>query len=264
MQSVFEIPAAADLADCVFIEDAAVSIGRKVLITRPGAASRQGEVNELVRTFSSNREILQPWSVVRMEDEGARLDGGDVILTDSHCFVGLSSRTNRAGLACLQRLLGDQLAAGHKNIIAVEVIDDLHLKSLATHAGNAHLAVDESRGGRHFVACLEKALGREHGYRLHYMPDHAAANVLRIGHQLWVAAGCGRQPEVQALARAAGVHVTPDLTAQWHVRDGDKEQEEVVCEYGGLIEVPNSEFAKADGALTCRSVILNRGDTMSL
>ena len=37
---------------------------------------------------------------------------------------------------------------------------------------------------------------------------HEAANVVRVGPYLLVAEECGRMPEVQRLAKAAGVHVS--------------------------------------------------------
>jgi hypothetical protein len=61
----------------------------------------------------------------------------------------------------------------------------------------------------------------------------------------------------QALAALSGYQVLPQVSGQWVVRVEGIEEEAVVREYGpGLVEVPNSEFAKADGALTCRSLLL--------
>lgn len=46
-----------------------------------------------------------------------------------------------------------------------------------------------------------------------------------------------------------------EVTGEESVREGTLEEK--IVEYGsGLVELPNSEFAKADGALTCRSLIL--------
>jgi hypothetical protein len=105
------------------------------------------------------------------------------------------------------------------------------------------------------VSSLEKLCGSAHGYGLHVMPQHSATNVVRLGPCLLVAENCASMPEVQKLAAAAGVDVSGGATAEWCVLGADGMQERVV-EYGKVVETPNSEFAKADGALSCRSVIL--------
>jgi hypothetical protein len=115
-------------------------------------------------------------------------------------------------------------------------------------------AVDDSKGGRHLMASLRELLGPAHGYGLHVVPEHSATNVVRVGSWLLVAQDCGGIPEVQKLAAAAGVDVARDVTAEWSVSAAG--MHERVVEFGKLIETPNSEFAKADGALTCRSLIL--------
>lgn len=124
----------------------------------------------------------------------------------------------------------------------------------ATDALDGSSAVDDSRGGRHLTASLHELLGPAHGYGLHVVPEHAATNVVRVGAWLLVAEDCAGMPEVQKLAAAAGVDVSRDVTAEWSVSDAG--MHERVVEYGKVIETPNSEFAKADGALTCRSLIL--------
>jgi N-dimethylarginine dimethylaminohydrolase len=95
--------------DSVFIEDTAVALGQRVLVTIPGAPSRQGET-ERVR-----KELLEwgipggdpkpdPVQVVDMAllDLEARMDGGDVLYTGREFLVGLSHRTNARGAAALQ------------------------------------------------------------------------------------------------------------------------------------------------------------------
>mmetsp|Transcript_21810 Transcript_21810/g.32009 ORF Transcript_21810/g.32009 Transcript_21810/m.32009 type:complete len:94 (+) Transcript_21810:3-284(+) len=86
------------------------------------------------------------------------------------------------------------------------------------------------------------------------MPQHAATNVMRVGATLLVAQGCAALPHMQKLARAAGVAVSHHETRRTSVTEGS--HEELITEYENLVEIPNSEFAKADGALTCRSLLL--------
>uniref|UniRef100_A0A7S4U720 Dimethylargininase n=2 Tax=Guillardia theta TaxID=55529 RepID=A0A7S4U720_GUITH len=165
-------------------------------------------------------------------NEDVTLDGGDVLFTGRHCFVGISSRTNEAGFEFLRKHFASEFAEGAKSIHAIQVKDDLHLKSLATFAGNDQIAFDDSVGGDHFVQEVERLIGATHGYSMHRMSVHEATNVLRVGDALLVSKGCELLPEMQKLAEMAGV----------------KRQD--------IVGVENSEFAKADGAITCRSLIL--------
>lgn len=93
---VIELPAASGCPDSCFIEDTAVVIGDVALITRPGAASRAGETAAVQITLQDlgYRVVTAP--------AGASLDGGDVLFTGSEIFVGLSGRTNHAGVAAVQ------------------------------------------------------------------------------------------------------------------------------------------------------------------
>jgi N-dimethylarginine dimethylaminohydrolase len=93
---VIELPAASGCPDSCFIEDTAVVIGDVALVTRPGAASRAGETAAVQKTLQDlgYRVVTAP--------AGASLDGGDVLFTGSEIFVGLSGRTNHAGVAAVQ------------------------------------------------------------------------------------------------------------------------------------------------------------------
>ncbi len=90
------LPADERYPDCVFVEDPAVIVGSTALITRPGHASRFGEVERV-------RELLkaQGLIVVEITDPEAKIDGGDVQYTGKEILVGISERTNRAGVAAV-------------------------------------------------------------------------------------------------------------------------------------------------------------------
>lgn len=116
-----EIPADPKLPDCCFIEDCAVSIGRTVLLTNPGAASRRPEPPALsapIRALPGAPRTLV--SMLEM-DSSATLDGGDVLHTERHVFVGLSSRTNAAGVEALRAALAPELPGGARSVFAIEV-----------------------------------------------------------------------------------------------------------------------------------------------
>merc|ERR1712098_675424 len=79
--------------DCVFVEDTAVIVLGHALLTKPGDPSRRDEIKNM-------KPVLEKQGLVVMEitDPDTKLDGGDVIFTGKEILVGLSSRTNQAGV----------------------------------------------------------------------------------------------------------------------------------------------------------------------
>ncbi|MFT7679322.1 MAG: dimethylargininase [Planctomycetota bacterium] len=118
------LDAALDLPDGVFVEDPAIVLDELAVITRPGALSRRGE-------SCSIAEALRPWRSLEYIQEPGTLDGGDVLLLDRTLYVGLSSRSNRAGIDQLAELL----APHGYDVRGVEVRGCLHLKSAACAIG---------------------------------------------------------------------------------------------------------------------------------
>ena len=79
--------------DCCFVEDTAVVLGHRALITRPGHTNRRGETKAVADVLRSTK-----LEITHME-EPATLDGGDVLFSGHELFVGLSSRTNEVRIA---------------------------------------------------------------------------------------------------------------------------------------------------------------------
>ena len=123
--AVEQVPSSDDYPDCVFIEDVAVVIGSKAVITRPGAPSRRGEVPAVAGALADRFDLTH------IEEPGA-MDGGDVFVLNRTVYVGLSSRTNREGLEQLAEVAREQAL----DLVPVEVSEVLHLKS-------AVLAIDD-------------------------------------------------------------------------------------------------------------------------
>jgi len=118
---VQRLPAAPDLPDSVFVEDTAVVLDELAIITRPGAESRRPETAAVA-------QALQPYRRLAHIVAPATLDGGDVLCVGRQVFVGLSPRTNPAGIAQLQ----DLLEPWGYTVKSVPVRGCLHLKSAAT------------------------------------------------------------------------------------------------------------------------------------
>ncbi|MDZ7807297.1 MAG: arginine deiminase family protein [Gracilimonas sp.] len=78
--------------DSVFVEDVAICTEKCAVITRPGAKSRRDEITiieDVIRSHFDHVESIK---------EPGTLEGGDVMMVDDTFYVGLSDRTNEAGI----------------------------------------------------------------------------------------------------------------------------------------------------------------------
>ena len=117
--------------DCVFVEDTAVVIGERAIITRPGAESRRDEVGAV-------REALTPYKQIVQILPPATIDGGDVLLTEDWLFVGLTERTNQEGFSQLEALLGES----HLRVVSIPMGRSLHLKTACNYLGKGFMVVN--------------------------------------------------------------------------------------------------------------------------
>ncbi len=121
---VISLPAEEQLPDSVFVEDPAIVLDEVAIITRMGAESRRPEAPSLADALSRFREM-------RWMREPATLEGGDVVRIDKTLYVGVSRRTNRAGVEQLADLVG---AFGYA-VVPVPVHGCLHLKTACCSLG---------------------------------------------------------------------------------------------------------------------------------
>lgn len=117
---VRRLPPLDDHPDGMFVEDTALLLGEHAVILRPGAASRAGE------TESSAAGLAGDFILHRLE--AGHVDGGDVLRIGRRLHVGLSTRTDGAGVRALEALV----APLGFDVVAVPVAGGLHLKSAAT------------------------------------------------------------------------------------------------------------------------------------
>jgi dimethylargininase len=200
------LPAAEELPDSVFVEDTAVVLDELAILTAPGVASRRAEVPLIEPEIARHRAVART-------PPPATLEGGDVLRVGRRLFVGLSARTNRAGVEALRRLTAPH---GYE-VVPVELRDCLHLKSACTAADDETILVNP--------AWVDAAVFSDYEAVNVHPSEPWAANTARVGASLLVGASFPRTAE--ALARR-GLKVHP-------------------------VEV--SEFAKAEGGLTCMSLI---------
>jgi dimethylargininase len=107
--------------DSTFIEDTAVVVDEIAVMASMGVGSRRGEVAGVESVLAAYREIdrIQP---------PATLEGGDVLRIGNRIFVGITPRTNVAGVNALKAILEP---FGYQ-VIPVSVRSCLHLKSACT------------------------------------------------------------------------------------------------------------------------------------
>ena len=200
--SVVRLGPEPDFPDSTFVEDAAIVTPRGAILTRPGAASRAGEVAAvgaaLREWFPEPAEITAPGTV----------DGGDVCEAGGHFFIGLSRRTNREGAAQLAEWLADH--GFSSSVIDIRSMPGLlHLKTGLSWLGDRRLlaageiARHEALAGWEIVRVAEG--------------EDDAANCIRINDALLVARGF---PATGALLGGFGHDVVPLAMSEFRKMDG--------------------------------------------
>ena len=95
---VTELKALAEFPDAQFVEDTALCLPGVVIMMRPGAASRRGEIAQMRNVLSKRLDNIEDISV-------GYIEAGDILTTPTEILVGLSSRTNVEGTQQLQNIL---------------------------------------------------------------------------------------------------------------------------------------------------------------
>jgi dimethylargininase len=206
---IHRLPAEADLPDSVFVEDTAVVLDELAVIMRPGAESRRAETPTVA-------DALKPFRRLYTIEPPGTMDGGDLLSLNRVLYVGLSSRTNTAGLEQLDAICRP---FGY-SVEPVGINKCLHLKTAVTRVGpnvllvnRAWLEVDAFRG-LEFVDVDPS--------------EPMAANALLIGESLVYPRAHER---TRRRLEKRGLSVTA---------------------------VDVSELAKAEGGVTCCTLILSR------
>lgn len=130
---VLRLPAEPNLPDAVFVEDTAVVLDELAIITRPGAKSRRAETASTAQGLATYRHLKY------IQTPGT-LDGGDVLRLEKDLFVGLSGRSNPAGIQQLREFLTPYGYA----LSGLELKDCLHLKSAVTQVGTNRLLINRA------------------------------------------------------------------------------------------------------------------------
>jgi len=169
---VTELPALEEFPDSVFVEDTALCLPQGAILLRIGAPTRSGEVAAMASTLHSLYD-----SVLHIEGPGF-IDGGDILCRGRDILVGLSARTDAAGVAELARKVAPW---GH---VVREVITPpgvLHFKTdCSLLDSNTILSTPRLAASGCFQDCRVILTGDA---------EEAAANAIRVNDWVLVAAG---------------------------------------------------------------------------
>lgn len=201
---VVELPALTGAADGCFVEDTAVILGAYALITRPGAETRRRETETVARTLSG-------WCTLMRMQGGGTLDGGDVLRIGRRLVVGLSRRTNHAGVMELANFAARTGAIDE--VMPIEVPKGLHLKSAITALSPTEVVLDPRALEPDAVAA---AMGRL-GIAVTVIEEAAGGNVLALGDRVLVS---GSAPRTAAALRRRGFTVDEVAMSAFHIADG--------------------------------------------
>lgn len=203
---VISLPAEPELPDAVFVEDTAVVTDEVAVITTMGVAARQREVESI-------SELLAKYRRLECLNGAGTLEGGDVVRAGRTLFVGVSKRTNMAGITQLRQILKPY----DYKVVPVEVRGCLHLST-----GGAFINRNTVLANCDWVDISPFA-----GFDIIDVSttEPWGANALTFGDDVLIAASC---PQTAARVRERGFRVhTVDI----------------------------SELEKAEGGLTCMSII---------
>ena len=184
--------------DAYFVEDAALMFPELAVITRPGAPARRGEEEAMAPVTARHRPQA------RIEAPGT-LDGGDVLVIRKRVLVGLSERTNEAGIAQLETLLAP---LGY-TVNSVPVAAGLHFKSSVNWVGGNTLLVSQTFASRPELADFDLLVVEE--------AEDYATNTLLINGTLITPSGF---PQTRALLEPLGLPIVELDTSEARKMDG--------------------------------------------
>ncbi|TFJ96204.1 enolase [Platysternon megacephalum] len=180
--------------------------------------------------ISSIKKVLEELKmrVVEVTDDGATLDGSDVLFTGREFFVGISKWTNHRGAEMVADAFRDFAVS------TVPVAGSSHLKSFCSMAGPDTIAIGSSDAAKKAMRTMEQLT--DHHYDTLTVPDDPAGNCVyvRLG------------PKGSALLHRSPEEFPNSLQPFQKLSDLT------------LIPAACSEVAKLGGALSSCSLLINK------
>jgi dimethylargininase len=167
---VIELEALEDFPDSYFTEDTAIVTPEVAVVMRPGAKARRGETAYITDELGKHRKL-------EFISEPGTIDGGDVLIVNDHCIIGISERTNQQGAKQLCKILAGY---GYKCDI-VDVPEALHFKSSVNFVDEHTLLVTQTCYWLDCLSSYRKLVVQE--------GEEYSANVVWINGTILIPAG---------------------------------------------------------------------------
>jgi dimethylargininase len=149
------------LCDSCFVEDTAIVIADKAIITRPGMISRRGEIDKIKKILTQYKKIFE------IETPGT-LDGGDVLLINETLYIGISKRTNTIAIKQVSDILTSE---DNFNIKTLVLKNALHLKSVCQYLGNNYVIMDPNHFNKDdFIGYNKILVPKKESYAINCLP----------------------------------------------------------------------------------------------
>ena len=220
------LPAVPGHADCMFVEDVAIVTDDFAILTRPGVASRQGEVHHMKSTLQKLRQ-----QVFEVTEPGT-IDGGDTLAIGKFLLIGKSTRTNDEGFAQAQAFVQPFGYTCFR--INVAPYGCMHLKCAITLLTDDTVLIRPDAAD--LIACC-KSCGLNLVYSDPSEPDGANVLSFQVGRRRTVCVAAAYPKTIEVVRQWAGVRSAAGF-------------ESIDVQ---VLEV--DEVAKAEGALTCCSLL---------
>jgi len=187
--NVIQIKPDEDYPDCVFVEDQAVTLGKKCFIPRVGHESRVGEQEAIISTLAEFQEIVHM--------NAGMMDGGDVMRIGNIFFIGHSERTDEEGIVEFKRFV----EADGFELRVIDIPEHvLHLTSMCSAPRDDILLLTEG-------TVSPQAFGELPETEVIMIPEAEVkgANVIGFGERMIIAAN---NPTVKSELEARGIDLT--------------------------------------------------------
>ncbi len=162
---------AEEFPDSLFVEDTALCLPEGALILTPGAPTRRGEAALMAPVLERFYGEVTPLP-------RGHVEGGDVLVTGREVLVGLSARTDRAGVLALAEIASDW---GYTLRAVRTPPDVLHFKTACSLLAPETVLATRSLAA---TGCFD-------GYEVLEVPagEEAAANAIRFNDVVILPAG---------------------------------------------------------------------------
>lgn len=194
------LPPVEELPDSCFTADTGIVLRSHALLAKPGARSRQPEIDLIAPELKSRCESI------RAVRDPATMDGGDILICNELVIVGHSNRTNEDGI---KQAMEFAEGLGFKTEIAEVLPGTLHLLTSAS-------AIDNGA-----VIGLKALLDQQVFEDLHQLivPDDEAlgCNIISIGKDVIASSG---YPARTKVLEDAGLNVHEVDLSEFEKADG--------------------------------------------